>query len=313
MSTRDALPVRRALVLGAGLAGLSAARVLAEHVDEVCIVERDRLPDDPQPRVGTPQARHIHNLLLRGLNDLEALFPGFGDALVTRGGVRVDLARDMHFHSIWGWFPRYDSGLQACLASRPLMEQVVRERVRALPNVRWLEQHRAVGLLGDPRRVHGLRCERSGEVGGAVDVEAELVLDASGRGSRLPAWLEALFGTATPFTRVDAKLGYATRLYRRPDTAFDWKMLLVRNPMPSSRAGGILPLEGGRWIVTLAGLAVRRPMRPAFATSRAAWRRRRWPMRWRLPRRWAKRSAIGKPTTCGAITNGCRIGPTAWR
>ena len=275
MSASAALPVRRVLVLGAGLAGLTAARVLAGHVDEAHIVERDRLPDVPQPRAGTPQARHIHNLLLRGLHELESLFPGFGAELAARGAVRVDLTRDMHFHSIWGWFPRYDSDLQACLASRPLIEHVVRERVRALPQVRWLEKHRAVGLLGDARRVHGLRCERPADKGGAVDIEADLVLDASGRGTKLPAWLESLLGVATPLTRVDAQLGYATRLYRKPDTVFDWQMLLVRNPLPSSRAGGILALEGGRWIATLAGFGGDHPPTNApgfreFARSLAA-------------------------------------------
>ncbi|HEX6364210.1 MAG TPA: hypothetical protein VFZ93_14735, partial [Albitalea sp.] len=214
MSATSAPPVRRALVLGAGIAGLAAARVLAEHVDELVIVERDALPERAQPRPGTPQARHIHNLLLRGLHELEALFPGFGAELAARGGVRVDLTRDMRFHSIWGWFPRYDSDLQACLASRALIEQVLRERMRALPRVRWLEQHRAVALLGDARRVHGLRCERDGA--GAVELEADLVLDASGRGTKLPAWLEALLGVATPVTEVDAGLAYATRLYRMP-------------------------------------------------------------------------------------------------
>ncbi|WP_298828051.1 hypothetical protein [uncultured Piscinibacter sp.] len=255
MKARGGTPIRRALVIGFGLAGLTAARVLSDHVDEVWVADRDQLPDGPQVRSGTPQARHIHNLLLRGLHELEQLFPGFGAELVARGGVPIDLARDMRFHSIWGWFPRYASDLQACLASRPLIEHVVRERVRRLPKVRWLERHRVVALLGDAQRVRGVRCAPADDPRASLDIEADLVLDASGRGTRLPDWLEALVGQAPPITEVDAQLGYATRLYRIPPTAPEWRMLLVRNPWPSPRAGGILTLEGGRWIVTLAGFS----------------------------------------------------------
>jgi flavin-dependent dehydrogenase len=250
-----AAPVRRALVIGFGLAGLAAARVLSDHVDEVWVADRDRLPDGAQARSGTPQARHIHNLLLRGLHELERLFPGFGAELEALGGVPIDLVRDMRFHSIWGWFPRYASDLRACVASRPLIEHVVRERVHALPKVRWLERRRAVALLGDAQRVRGVRFGSVEGEHGSVDIEADLVLDASGRSTHLPAWLEALVGHATPVTEVDAQLGYATRQYRIPPNAPDWRMLLVRNPWPSPRAGGILPLEGGRWIATLAGFS----------------------------------------------------------
>lgn len=255
MTAPGSTPVRRALVIGFGMAGLAAARVLSDHVDEVWVVDRDHLPGGPQARSGTPQSRHIHNLLLRGLRELEQLFPGFEAELVACGGVPIDLARDMRFHSIWGWFPRYASDLQACLASRSLIEHVVRERVRGLPNVRWLERHRVMALLGDARRVRGVRCESADGERASVDIEAELVLDTSGRGTRLPVWLEGLVGHAPPITEVDARLGYATRLYRIPPDAPDWRMLLVRNPWPSPRAGGILTLERGRWIVTLAGFS----------------------------------------------------------
>lgn len=248
--------VRRALIIGAGLAGLCAARVLADHVDDVLIVERDRLPGAPQTRSGTPQARHLHNLLLRGQHDLEALFPGFGAELEAGGAVAADLARDIRFHSIWGWFPRYESDLRSRLCSRLLVEHVVRERVRALPRVRWLEQHRALELLGDARGVSGVRCARVGmSSNDTVDIKADLVIDASGRSTRLPQWLATLAGAPPPVTEVDPHMGYATRLYRMPRTRPDWHLLLVRNPLPSTRAGGVLPLEGDRWIVTLAGFA----------------------------------------------------------
>jgi flavin-dependent dehydrogenase len=248
--------VRRALVIGAGLAGLCAARVLADHVDEVLIVERDRLPVHPQPRNGTPQARHLHNLLLRGQHDFEVLFPGFGAELEAGGAVPTDLAHDMRFHSIWGWFPRYPSDLRSRLCSRLLVEHVIRERVRALPRVRWLEQQRVVELLGDARRVCGVRCERAGAAASErIDVEADLVVEASGRSTRLPRWLETLLGAPPLVIEVDPHMGYASRIYRTPHARPDWHLLLLRNPLPSTRSGGILPLEGGRWVATLVGFA----------------------------------------------------------
>ncbi|HEU0201542.1 MAG TPA: NAD(P)-binding protein [Burkholderiaceae bacterium] len=85
--------VRRIVVIGAGLAGLCAARVVSEYADEVLIVERDRLPGGPQLRSGTPQARHLHTLLMRGQRDFELLFPGFGAELEAAGAVPIDLAR----------------------------------------------------------------------------------------------------------------------------------------------------------------------------------------------------------------------------
>ncbi|MBX3599676.1 MAG: FAD-dependent monooxygenase [Rubrivivax sp.] len=248
---RAAPPVRSAVVVGAGIAGLAAASVLASRVGRVHLVERDRLPAAPQDRAGTPQARHLHNLLMRGQHGLESLFPGFGAMLAAGGAVSMDLTAEMRFHTIWSaCFPRYPSDLHARVSSRALVEHAARRLLRGRPQVRWHEGHRVVGWLGDAGRLRGVRCEHDGAT---VDIEADLVVDASGRGSTLPRWLHEQGGIAVPVTEVDPGLGYASRIYRMPDAAPDWKMLVVRNPLPSRRGGGVLPLEGGRWIVTLAG------------------------------------------------------------
>lgn len=158
------------------------------------------------------------------------------------------------------WAPRYDSDLVLRLATRDLFEHVVRERVRHCPGVTLLQQHEAKGLLVDGHRVRGVRCAPRGNgAGAAIEIEAEFVLDACGRRSRVIEWLGAMGIPPPPETVVDARLGYATRIFERPPGSFDWQGLLVRDPMPSSRMAGIFAVEGGRWIVTLAGFGRDRP------------------------------------------------------
>ena len=248
------MSIRRVVVVGASLAGLGAARVLAEHVDEVVLIERDALPDEPVARRGVPQARHLHNLLLRGVNELEALFPGFGADLYAAGAVPVDMLLELKMLSIFGWFPRHPSEIVMPCCSRPLIEQVVRRRVRALPRITWLEGHDVEGLILNSEQVCGVRCRRREvRAGDALEIESLLVVDAGGRGSRLPGWLDGA-GLAKPaVTEVNPFLGYATRIFCMPHSAPDWSALVVRNPMPSSRGGAIMPREGGLWVATLFG------------------------------------------------------------
>jgi 2-polyprenyl-6-methoxyphenol hydroxylase-like FAD-dependent oxidoreductase len=247
----------RAVVVGAGLAGLAAARVLAEHVDEVVVVERDPLPEDASSRPGTPQGRHLHNLLLRGLHELEQMLPGLTQELRAAGAVPVDLTHDLWMRGLFGWFPRHPSDLTMLCCSRPLLEQVVRRRVRALPRIRWLDGHEVRGLDVERGRVAGVRCRpRGARDGGSAEevcIEASMVVDAAGRGSRLPQWLEGSFGSRPEETVVNAFLGYSTRLYRPPATLPDWTALVVRDPLPARRGGAIMPREGGVWGVTLFG------------------------------------------------------------
>src|SRR5271154_2038324 len=85
---------KHAIVIGAGMGGLMAARALADHYDEVTIFERDALPDSPEPRKGVPQGRHSHGLLARGREILEQLFPGFTEQIVNQGAMTADIHND---------------------------------------------------------------------------------------------------------------------------------------------------------------------------------------------------------------------------
>ena len=252
----------RAIVVGSGMSGLLAARVLGAHVGEVVLVDRDHPPSGSEPRAGIPQGHHVHVLLGRGARLLERLFPGLTAELDAAGATPVDITHDILVITPGGTSPRWRSGVMTRAASRYLLESRVRARVAARSNVRVLDDHEAVGVLVDPAgAVVGVRLRRRGSVGAPEVLEpADLVVDASGRSSRAPEWLVATGLPAPDESVIDASLAYATRLYRRPSGWSDWRVLLVRDRAPHGTRGGVVfPVEGGRWLVTLGGAGDDRP------------------------------------------------------
>lgn len=250
--TRQAQAGGTALVIGASMAGLLAARVLAGHYEQVVIVERDTLPPTPETRRGVPQARHAHGLLGHGLVSLEALFPGFAGELLQRGA-RQGGAR---IFSGGGYLARVDDGPQGLFLSRPLLEHAVRTRVDALPNVAILENTDAREPLADAgcARITGLQVRERAE--GAVErvIPADLVVDATGRGSRAPAWLTALGYPEPREELVDVDMHYSTRIFQRTSEDIGGDMLVNVAPTPDlPRASAMIALEDERWMVTLAG------------------------------------------------------------
>lgn len=239
------------------MAGLLAARVLADHFDEVLLLERDRLPEGAEGRKGVPQGRHLHVLLIRGEQILESMFPGIRAALVAGGGIRIDFGSDVAWHHFGVWKSRFVSGLETTLMSRPYLEAEVRRRVLAYPRVRCLEAHGVLGLLASPdrARVTGVRVKGcSDEV--EATLPAALVVDASGRGSATPRWLADLGFPRPNEDAITVHVGYATRLFRREEATWEpWKALYVLGEPPHhARLGVVSPIEGGRWIAVLSGM-----------------------------------------------------------
>ena len=244
-----------AVVIGASAAGLFAAAALAEFAD-VTIVERDVLPLGAEPRRGVPQARHAHLVWSGGVRAFNDLLPGVTDDVLAKGGRLVHIMGDMVSRAPNEvWFRRFTATHHRNLVcSRDLLDSVLRARVRALENVTIRENTTALGLAGDATRVTGLRVSSSGD---ERTLTADLVIDASGRGSRSPAWLEGLGLPKTPEREVNAGVAYATRRFRAPGTSADIRFPLVNvqaNPAKAPGQGGIiLPIEDNQWIVTLAG------------------------------------------------------------
>ena len=251
---------QQAVVIGGSIAGLTAARVLADFFARVTIIERDAFPQDVAFRSGAPQARHAHMLLPRGLAILEQQFPGLTGDLLDNGAVAIHPSRDVQIFEEMDWQrPAGAVAHTSVASSRPLLETVVRRHLGKHPRVRIMSATEAVGLStgAGQRHVHGVRV-RAREVGSQEEeIGASLVLDASGRASRAPQWLREMDYCPPQEWIIDAFAGYTTRLYRRPPHfAEEWKALQVRpSPPDHTRGGLIVPLEGDRWQVALVGVA----------------------------------------------------------
>jgi 2-polyprenyl-6-methoxyphenol hydroxylase-like FAD-dependent oxidoreductase len=240
---------KRAIVIGAGMSGLLAARVAAEHFEQVTVLEKDTLPG-PEARKGVPQGKHIHVLWTAGAKLLEQYFPGLFDDLAAAGGESFDNSSDMRWYHGGVWKMREPAGMRIHSQSRPLLEHHVRRILLQRESVR-IRRGSVNGLIMDQGAVRGVSIRPS--EGADKDLAADLVIDASGRGSRLPAWLQAHGLPAPAVEEVDVDLRYATRLYERAD-GMDWKCMAVYGrPPDGTRAGVIFPIENNRWIVTLAG------------------------------------------------------------
>lgn len=246
-----------AIVVGGSMAGLLAARALADYFDRVTIVERDTLPDGPEFRNGAPQSRHLHVLLARGQQSIESLFPGISAELSALGAPRVMWARDTEYYGPGGWLRRFESGIETNIIFRASFEWLVRKRLLALPNVALLGQYDVQELLTDETRtrVTGVRVESRADHA-TRDLHGDLVIDASGRNAKTPEWLRALGYDAPPETNVNAYLGYSTCIFERPANPPDWKVLFINLVLARGvyRGGVLFEIEGGRWMVTMAGL-----------------------------------------------------------
>jgi 2-polyprenyl-6-methoxyphenol hydroxylase-like FAD-dependent oxidoreductase len=216
-------------------------------------VERDMLPAGPASRKGVPQDRQAHVLLHRGLIAAEELLPGLQDDLIRHGGVTFD-SGTMPWLGEYGWLPTWIPSYEFISTTRPLLELLVRQRVRALDGVRI---HDGVRVSELRQRGHGWRIECAD----STVLEADVVIDASGRSSRLPHWLKAIGISCPDPLIVDAQLGYACRAYRSRGP-LPIQTGLVMTATPKNPTGGLaLPVEGGQWLVIAAGYGDHRPSR----------------------------------------------------
>jgi 2-polyprenyl-6-methoxyphenol hydroxylase-like FAD-dependent oxidoreductase len=248
----------RAAVLGSGVAGLFAARVLADHFEEVVLVERDDVPDPPSPRGGVPQGNHFHALLPGGLGVAGELFPGFTEELVAAGAVAAVAGRDLVAYRPEGKSyalavhqpEPMPMGTFYCM-SRPLLEHCLRRRVHELPNVRTRYRSFVRDALTEGGRVTGLVVE------GGERIPADLVVDAGGRNARTLRWLEALGYDAPPESVINCDFAYASALVRPADPdaieGAGFFVLPRRDGHDAPRGAYAARVEGGNWIVGLGG------------------------------------------------------------
>lgn len=241
-------PTTGAVVIGGSIAGLLAARVLSDSYSSVVVLDRDDLPTRHDHRKGVPQSRHAHGLLARGRQILDELLPGFSAELTALGAIPSDLQNDTIWYNDGHRATRAPSDLQAILASRPLIEGYVRDRVAALPNVEVRAGVEVTGLLAANDKITGVRL-----VDGTT-IDARVVVDATGRSNRGPTWLAELGYPAVPEESVLAGLVYVSREYRRDPSTQTFHTVIIGHHPANPTGTGTVSAEGDRWLVTLLGV-----------------------------------------------------------
>lgn len=240
-----------AIIMGGSIAGLCAAAALAKTFDRVTVLERDPEPG-PDPRRGAPQGHHVHALLSRGQTIMHELFPGAFAALARDGAVRLDIGTGFRWFQFGSWKVNRTIGVDAWMQSRPLLEHHLRQSIKANAKV----ELRFGVAVDEPvhanGRVAGLRL-RDGTV-----LEGELVVDATGRGSRSSTWLERWGYGAVQEQRVRVGLAYVSGVFESTTPATDATAargvaVYQHAPLDNKRLGYSFPLERGRRVVTLAG------------------------------------------------------------
>jgi 2-polyprenyl-6-methoxyphenol hydroxylase-like FAD-dependent oxidoreductase len=250
------LSQKTAVVVGAGMGGLAAAKVLSNHVSRVTVIDRDILPSQAEPRIGTAQSKHTHVLIGGGLKTLSALFPGFEENLHAAGAVKLRMGLESCMERPgYDPFPVRDLGFDIYSGSRPLFELVTRRRIKQQDNIELLPGSRVTGLIAsqDGSAIKGVRWESSG--GQAQTLHADIIVDASGRGTLTLELLDALGFPRPEETEIGMDQAYSTVMFERPSTfPSTWKSMIVLPSAPASSRGAFLfPIENNRWILSAGG------------------------------------------------------------
>jgi 2-polyprenyl-6-methoxyphenol hydroxylase-like FAD-dependent oxidoreductase len=248
---------QKALVIGASIAGLAAAQVLADCYEQVILVERDILPIESESRKGVAQGQHLHVLLASGYNALEVLFPDIAQDVVAQGAHVCDPGDEGYlFFSEGGYAVPTHTGLQFLVASRPCLEVTIRRRLQTRSNVRIMENCAVQDLAFNENRsrVTGVHLRSRESVSHETLLNADLIVDATGRGSRLPDWLETMGYGRPQEEHVRIDVCYTSRKYRGEEHLFAGKLgILIQSEVSNKRLGCAELLEDGSWLVTLCG------------------------------------------------------------
>jgi 2-polyprenyl-6-methoxyphenol hydroxylase-like FAD-dependent oxidoreductase len=248
-----------AVVIGASIAGLCAARVLSDFYGQVTVFERDELPSTPVNRTAVPQGRHVHLLMARGAVEFEALFPGLLDDMVAAGVPKLENRPDCIYFGAAGHLLGTGQTLRdeftAYVPSRPHLEWQIRRRALAIANVELQQRSvREPRFDAGAQRVTGVLVD-SGDGAEPEFVPADLVVDAAGRGTRLPVWLEQ-WGYQRPREDiVDVGIGYASHQFRLPDGLIKERVIVAGASREQPLGLGMLGYEDGLWTITTFGVA----------------------------------------------------------
>lgn len=235
----------KAIVIGASMAGLLAARVCADHFNEVVLLEKDEIDPRTTFRKGVPQGHQLHLVLAKGLENIVRFFPGITDKLIEKGAVMGDMGEKLQWYAAGGMRPQCETGLNTIMMSRPLLENTVREALLELPNVKLLAGARIKNLTAAGNYVTGVCTDRGYHF-------ADLTIDARGMASDLMSTLEEIQYELPRVEKVKVNVKYTSCVFPKPP---EYSTLINVNTEPprNTKHGTIQPIEGDQMLVMLQG------------------------------------------------------------
>ena len=238
--------LEKAVVVGGSITGLLAARVLSDYFKEVILIERDNYKPIDKVRRGTPQANHIHILLVKGKEILLNFFPELERDLLKKGANKIDFLNDSRYRLPSGWAPKFNSGIITFACTRTLLENTIRNQIQKISKIKIEEGKQVTSFVAEKPNKISLKTKEDEEIHG------DLIVDCTGRNTKTPTWLEDIGFSKPKETKIDSFVRYATRRYTPPKKDRKWKMLVILNkPTTNPRIGGIYPIEDGKWLVGL--------------------------------------------------------------
>jgi len=236
----------KAIVIGGSIAGLLAARVLSDYFKEVILIEKDSYMENGKVRIGTPQANHIHILLVKGREILQDFFPELERDLIKKGANKIDFLNDIRYRLPSGWAPKFNSGIITFTCTRTLLENTIRHQIQKISKIKIEQGKQITSLVLEKSNKISLKTKENEEIHG------DLIVDCTGRNTKTPSWLEGIGFPKPRETKIDSFVRYSTRRYIPPKKDRKWKMLVILNkPITNPRIGGIYPIEDGKWLVGL--------------------------------------------------------------
>jgi 2-polyprenyl-6-methoxyphenol hydroxylase-like FAD-dependent oxidoreductase len=258
----------KAIVIGGGIAGLLAARILSDHFSKTIILEKDRYPKEKGPRNGTPQANHIHVFLAKGMQTILDLFPGIEEKLLSQGGHKIDVISKAKFKFPTGWARNFNSGMNTVVCSRQLLEYTIRQEIlEKYSNIKIIENTMVVGLAtttnSEQKIITGVKViygNGNDDINKTTTINANLVVDASGRRSETPIWFEKIGLEKPKETKINSFIGYAGRRVQLLSTQSspllsNYKVVVVfTNPPNNPRMAVMTAIEDNQWQLGLLGI-----------------------------------------------------------
>ena len=236
----------KAIVIGGSISGLLAARVLSDYFKEVILIEKDNCIDNGKVRIGTPQANHIHILLVKGREILQDFFPELEGDLLKKGANKIDFLNNSRYHLPSGWAPKFNSGIITFACTRTLLENTIRHQIKKISKIKIEQGKQIISFVLEKSNRISLKT-KDGKV-----IHGDLIVDCTGRNTKTPSWLEDIGFSKIRETKIDSFVRYSTRRYVPSKKDREWKMLVILNkPITNPRLGGIYPIEDGKWLVGL--------------------------------------------------------------